>query len=93
MVPVRWFRRRPRLLLIQRVTLLDLLAVESPNDYRGVPTRECMCGSDLLLVPVVFNEEREISGYVNTGFCSVCGSMLTVVTDEPNEVESFGGVF
>lgn len=68
------------------------MAVSSPNDYRGVPTSMCPCGCDLILVPVVFNELREIAGYVNTGFCSLCGAMVTVVTADEQEVADFGGV-
>lgn len=70
--------------------LLDLMAISARDDYRGVPTAMCPCGSDLILVPCVFNENREIAGYVNTGFCSQCGAMLTVVTNEESEVERWG---
>lgn len=74
-----WLRRRPRL------ALMDMLAATAPNDYRGVPTRECVCGTDLIFIPVVFDEDREIAGYVNTGFCAVCGSMVTVPCNTDDE--------
>jgi len=86
-VTVRWpFRRR----VVRYVGMLDWLAITASSDWRGIPTAVCPCGCDLLLVPVVFDaREREISGYVNTAFCTSCSSMLTVPTLDPAEVERF----
>lgn len=86
-----WWRRRNHPTYKAR-NLLDLMAISAPFDYRGVPTAMCPCGCDLILTPVVFNENREIAGYVNTGFCAACGAMVTVVTAEEQEVNDFGGM-
>ena len=83
--------RRQKPLQRNDFSLLQLLTDSTYLDYRGLPTAVCPCGSDLLLLPVVFDSEREISGYLNEAWCSQCGAMLTVCTADPGEVERYGG--
>lgn len=65
--------------------ILHQLARESGFDLTGNPTRVCLCDSDLILVPVIFDEDNEISSYLTTGFCACCGAMLTVPTKENSD--------
>lgn len=57
-------------------------------DYRGVPTLECPCGSNLLLVPTVFDPETNLPGlFVTDVMCVFCGSLLTVADPTLLEVD------
>lgn len=62
--------------------MLHSLAQQASTNLTGLPTRVCLCGCDLILLPVVFDDDDEISGYLTTGFCATCGAMLTVPTKE-----------
>jgi hypothetical protein len=60
-------------------------------DARGIPTPECPnCGSWLLKVCLNFDEEYNIAGYLTSGECAQCGTLLTVPTplDHPYYEES-----
>lgn len=48
-------------------------------DLRGTPTHECICGSAVFNVPVVF-ENYEISNYFLDMQCIKCGSIYTAPT-------------
>lgn len=58
-------------------------ALEDPirADYRGIPTHECPCGSNWILVCAVFNQETKLPGfYMLDGMCACCGALLTIAT-------------
>ena len=84
--------RRQKPLQRNNYSLLSLLTDSTYLDYTGIPTAACPCGSGLILLPVAFDSEREISGYLNSGWCTQCGAALTVCTADPAEVERFGGM-
>ena len=65
--------------------ILHQLARAAGFDLTGHPTRVCLCDSDLILVPVIFDEDNEIGSYLTTGFCACCGAMLTVPTKENSD--------
>lgn len=56
-------------------------ALEDPikADYRGIPTHECPCGSNWILVCTVFDPETKLPGlYMLDGMCASCGALLTI---------------
>jgi len=49
-----------------------------PIDARGPETRECpICGSNLIKLDVIFDEEGIVSFYMEDAQCSMCGTLLT----------------
>lgn len=84
-------RKRENVLVAKNFSLLSLLTDSTYVDYTGVPTAQCPCGNSYILIPVMFDENREIADYGTTGWCSLCGSMLTVVTADPDEFQRYGG--
>ena len=82
--------RRQKPLVAKDFSLLSLLTDSTYVDYTGVPTAQCPCGNSYILIPVMFDENREIADYGTVGWCSLCGAQLTVVTADPEEVERFG---
>jgi hypothetical protein len=49
------------------------------NDYRGIPTCECLCGCDSFIVLCKFDpEEKMVSWYALDGVCGYCGSLVTL---------------
>jgi hypothetical protein len=56
---------------------------ENPVDLRGAPTHECVCGSNLWNVKVIF-EDYQIAMYFLDMECAICGSWATA----PTEVDS-----
>lgn len=60
-------------------TPFSILDATNGGDYRGVPTLECPCGSNLLLVATVFDPDTYLPGLFMTDVaCAFCGSLLTV---------------
>lgn len=53
-------------------------------NYRGIPTRECVCGSSLFKVVVQLDDANEIAAYSLNGYCYGCGAAVTLPT--PMEV-------
>jgi hypothetical protein len=49
-------------------------------DMRGIPTRECVCGSTLFTIQASFDEAYEIAGYLLDAQCAYCGTKLTAPT-------------
>lgn len=49
---------------------------ENPMDLRGPATHECVCGSDLWNVKVMF-EDNEISMYYLDMECAFCGNLAS----------------
>ena len=49
-------------------------------NIRGIPTRECICGSTLFTIQAEFDEEYELSGYLLDAHCAYCGCKLTAPT-------------
>lgn len=49
---------------------------ENPMDLRGPATHECVCGSDLWNVKVMF-EDDEISMYYLDMECAFCGNLAS----------------
>ena len=56
-------------------------------DYRGIPTMECPCGSDLLVMCFVYDQETVLPGmFLLDGACADCGALLTLKC--PKDVDS-----
>lgn len=74
------------------------MAVDNQRpEMRGIPTPECpFCGSNVLVVKAVFDEDYELSLYLLDCECAECGALLTAPTplDHPDytnqEDESLG---
>lgn len=49
------------------------------QDYSGIPTHVCPCGSRLLKVNCIF-EDREIILWFTDAECAFCGAKLTAPT-------------
>lgn len=49
------------------------------QDYRGIPTHACPCGSRIFKVGCMF-EDGEISLWFTNGECAECGALITVPT-------------
>lgn len=49
-------------------------------DYRGIPTIECVCGSNLYMALVAFDDDRNVAWYALDGVCVGCGALLTLPT-------------
>ena len=55
-------------------------------DYRGIPSFQCPCGSDLFNIVARFDEETRLPGfYLTDGLCWECGSLVTVPTPVDEE--------
>lgn len=51
------------------------------NDYRGIPTAVCPCGSRLINITAQFDEEYNVALYLlDNAECYLCGSLLTAPT-------------
>lgn len=50
------------------------------NDYRGIPTEVCPCGSNMWKVLCRF-EDRKIAMYMLDMECMCCGSLATAPTE------------
>ena len=84
------FRKRPKIVAPQRVFNHPFAALSEPAtaDYRGVPTLECPCGSDLLLICAIFDQETHLPGlFMLDAMCAHCGALLTVADPTLLEVE------
>jgi hypothetical protein len=65
-------------------------ALEQPikADYRGNPTLECPCGSNLLISCAVWDPETRLPGLIMLdGMCANCGALLTLPTPIDEELE------
>ena len=52
-------------------------------DYTGIPTAVCPCGYAMFIACVQFDEvERTIEYYLLDGVCAMCGSLVTLPTDD-----------
>lgn len=49
-------------------------------DLRGIPVVECVCGCNIFLALVAFDDNRELSFYFLDGECVNCGSLVTLPT-------------
>jgi len=81
---MKWLKRR-KTIAVRAIPQRDhpFHALEHPikADYRGTPTLECLCGSDLLLVCAAFDPDtREPGIYMLDGMCACCGALLTLPT-------------
>jgi len=47
-------------------------------DMRGLPTRQCICGSDTFKVLVKLDEDNTIAWYTLNGYCAECGAAVTI---------------
>lgn len=56
-------------------------------DLRGIPAHECVCGSNMFNLKVIF-EGYEIGMYLLDMTCVQCNAILTAPTplDDPNNV-------
>ena len=50
------------------------------NDYRGIPTEVCPCGSKMWKIHAMF-EDKKISMYMLDMECFCCGSLATAPTE------------
>lgn len=85
----KWWRNR-KSVGTQRFSGTPFSALSSTGgaDYRGMPTLECPCGSNLLLVATVFDPDTYLPGLFMTDVvCAFCGSLLTVADPTLLEVE------
>lgn len=46
-------------------------------DQRGIPSHQCLCGSDTFKILAKF-EDNEIAWYTLNGFCASCDAPVTV---------------
>ena len=51
-------------------------------DMRGLPTRQCVCGSDTFKVLVKLDEDNTIAWYTLNGYCAECGAAVTIPEPE-----------
>jgi hypothetical protein len=56
-------------------------------DQRGIPTHQCVCGTDTFKVLVKF-EEGEIVWWTLNGYCAECEAPVTVPCPIDGEEES-----
>ena len=67
---------------------------QATDDYTQFgPVLECVCGSDLFIALVSFDDDRELSTYFTDGRCAQCWADVTLPTaaDElPGEGETSG---
>lgn len=87
---IRWLRRKPKTVGNYRVLDHPFAGLGEPvtADYRGVPTLECPCGSNLLLVCCVFDPDTNLPGLILLdSMCAHCGALLTVADPTLLEVE------
>jgi hypothetical protein len=57
-------------------------------DLRETPTgRVCICGCEIFIALVAFDEANEISFYFLDGECADCGSMVTLPYPENGEFD------
>ena len=54
------------------------------QNYRGIPTHACPCGSVLLNVKCIFSE-GEIAMWFVDAECAMCGALLTAPTPKDYE--------
>lgn len=59
--------------------------IDPTQDYRGVPTCECVCGSHMFLAWVIFDEDTRLPGfYLLDGVCHK-GHLNTLPTPQDYE--------
>lgn len=87
-----WFRKPKKLsrATTQRVARATAKRMDHPfhaledpirADYRGIPTHECPCGSNWILMCAVFDPDTKLPGfYMLDGMCASCGALLTIAT-------------
>lgn len=84
------FRKTRKVVAPQRVFNHPFAALSEPAsaDYRGVPTLECPCGSDMFLIATIFDQETHLPGlFMLDAMCAFCGALLTVADPTLLEVE------
>jgi hypothetical protein len=60
--------------------IVRCMAPRPQLSLRGIPTRECICGSDLFTIQATFDEGYEIAGYLMNAECAYCHAKLTAPT-------------
>jgi hypothetical protein len=81
---MRWIKRK-KVGAVRTIPQRDhpFHALEDPvrADYRGNPTLECICGSNMLLMCAAFDPDtREPGLYLLDGMCAHCGALVTLPT-------------
>lgn len=55
-------------------------------DLRGMPMRECVCGCNVFLALISFDDDNDIAFYFLDGECVNCGSLVTLPTPLDKEL-------
>jgi hypothetical protein len=59
----------------------DGLEEPTQSDFRGIPTMECPCGCDWLVMVFRYDPETRLPGLLLLdGLCAACGALLTLAT-------------
>lgn len=61
-----------------------------PDNYRGIPTRMCPCGSEWFNVPMTFDEDYEPAMWGTKATCFSCGAEVTAPC--PPDLEEYDGI-
>ena len=71
-------KRKRRSLMDHPLPWFDCVLEDNIADYRGMPTRECVCGNALFLIVASFDYANTVSGYYLDGVCTYCGAIVSV---------------
>lgn len=78
---LRWRKREKPLVRKDFSTPFNVLSEPPTADYRGIPTLECPCGCEWLIMCAQIDPETRLPGFILLdALCASCGALVTLPT-------------